>query len=84
LRAEIVLEFHVPEIAMRVSEAIKPDNAPLPPEMKIVVTTHGTRLSIIIESERGIDSLRGTIEDLMSAIDLSLRTMSSLASDPKK
>jgi tRNA threonylcarbamoyladenosine modification (KEOPS) complex Pcc1 subunit len=80
LRAEIILEFHTHEIAVLVSDAIEPDNTPLPPGMKITVTTHGTNLSIVLESKRGIDSFRGTIEDLMSAIDLSLRTIFSLTS----
>ncbi len=78
MRAVIKLSFTSSEIANRISYAIVPDNTPLPEGLEIDVETNGANLMITIISERGIDSFRGTIEDVMSSIDLSLRTMTTL------
>jgi hypothetical protein len=78
LRARISLKCKSPTIAKQLASIISPDNAPLPEGMAIKVNTNGAILNIEIESTRGIDSFRGTIEDIMSAIDLSLRTMDSV------
>ena len=76
--ARIRFEFQSSTIASHVMDAVSPDNTPLPPGLKIRVELDGHGLSLEIESERSIDSFRGTIEDIMSAIDLSLRTMDSV------
>ena len=78
MRARISLKCKSPTIAKQLVSIISPDNAPLPEGMAIKVNTNGAILNIEIESTRGIDSFRGTIEDIMSAIDLSLRTMDSV------
>ncbi|MHA2426099.1 MAG: KEOPS complex subunit Pcc1 [Candidatus Thorarchaeota archaeon] len=76
--AEIQLEFKSNEDATQVLRAINPDNSPLPPGISIQTRVDTNRLSIIIECERGIDSLRATVEDIMSAIDLSVRTLNTI------
>ena len=78
LHARISLKFKSPTIAKQLVSIISPDNAPLPEGMAIKVNTTGAIMNIEIESTRGIDSFRGTIEDIMSAIDLSLRTLDSV------
>ena len=78
LHARISLKFKSPTIAKQLVSIISPDNAPLPKGMAIKVNTDGAIMNIEIESTRGIDSFRGTIEDIMSAIDLSLRTLDSV------
>ena len=76
MRASININFATPEIATQVLNAITPDNTPLPEGLDIDVVSNDNELRIIIETSRGLDSFRGTIEDIMSAIDLSLRTLS--------
>ncbi len=76
LRAKININFATSEIASHVLRAISPDNTPLPDGLDIGVVSNETELTIIIETSRSLDSFRGTIEDIMSAIDLSLRTLS--------
>jgi tRNA threonylcarbamoyladenosine modification (KEOPS) complex Pcc1 subunit len=76
--AEIQIEFKSNEDATHILEAINPDNSPLPPGISIQTHVEDTRLMIQIECERGIDSLRATVEDIMSAIDLSARTINSV------
>jgi len=78
LRARIGFVFQTVDIVSKVRDAISPDNTPLPPGLSINVKIEGNTMNIIIESDRGIDSFRGTIEDLMSAIDLSLRTIDTI------
>lgn len=72
--ATINLEFQSPEIAKRVLDAISPDNTPLPAGLAIECTVDNIHLLVRIECERSIESLGATLEDIMSAIDLSIRT----------
>lgn len=72
--ATVNLEFQSPEIAKRVLDAISPDNTPLPTGLTIECTVDDVHLIIRIECERSIESLGATLEDIMSAIDLSMRT----------
>ena len=76
--AKIHIEFKSNEDATHVLEAINPDNSPLPPGISIQNHVEDSRLMIQIECERGIDSLRATVEDIMSAIDLSIRTIDTI------
>ena len=74
MMAEINLEFPSSAEAERISKSLSPDNVPLPPGLRIDTQVRGNRLALKIECERGLDSLRATLEDIMSAIDLALRT----------
>jgi tRNA threonylcarbamoyladenosine modification (KEOPS) complex Pcc1 subunit len=76
--AEIQIEFKSNEDAAHILEAINPDNSPLPLGITIHTQVEDARLIIRIECERGIDSLRATVEDIMSAIDLSVRTINTI------
>ncbi len=73
--ANIEIEFESDEDAIQVMESINPDNSPLPQGMEIHTEVRDARLIVRIRCNRGIDSLRSTIEDIMSAIDLSVRTL---------
>ncbi len=79
--ATIKLDFQSPDIARRILEAIKPDNTPLPKGLTIDCSVKGTKLLITIKCERSINSLGATLEDIMSAVDLSLRTSKSINSE---
>ena len=76
--AEIQIEFKSNQDAIHVLNAINPDNSPLPPDISIHTSVEESRLLIKIECSRGIDSLRATVEDIMSAIDLSVRTIDTV------
>jgi tRNA threonylcarbamoyladenosine modification (KEOPS) complex Pcc1 subunit len=79
--ATIKLDFQSSEVAKQILAAISPDNKPLPKGLTIDCSVKGTKLLITIECERSIDSLGATLEDIMSAIDLSLRTSKSISSE---
>ncbi len=72
--ATINIEFQSPEIAKRILDAISPDNVPLPAGLTIECTVDDIHLLVKIQCERSIESLGATLEDIMSAIDLSIRT----------
>ncbi|MHA1934503.1 MAG: KEOPS complex subunit Pcc1 [Candidatus Thorarchaeota archaeon] len=74
MMAEINLEFPSSAEAERISKSLSPDNVPLPPGLRIDTQVRRNRIALKIECERGLDSLRATLEDIMSAIDLALRT----------
>lgn len=74
MKAKIKLQLSSSSEAKRVYHAVCPDNQPLPSGLSIASHLDDDTLIFEIESTRNIDSLGATIEDLMSAIDLSLRT----------
>ena len=76
--ATIEIAFDSADDAEQVRKAIGPDNTPIPEGIQIGTTVHGTTLCVTISCERSIDSFRFTIEDIMSAIDLSIRTQQSI------
>ncbi|MHA1951191.1 MAG: KEOPS complex subunit Pcc1 [Candidatus Thorarchaeota archaeon] len=75
---QIQLDFESEAEAKRILSAIAPDNYPLPSGLKIECSIKHHSLTITIHSERSVDSLGATIEDLMSAVDLSMRTSKTL------
>ena len=76
--AHIQLDFKSETEAKRTLTVIAPDNYPLPPGLEIEFSVYQCSLNITIQSERGVDSLGATIEDIMSAIDLSMRTSDTM------
>ncbi|MHA1902987.1 MAG: KEOPS complex subunit Pcc1 [Candidatus Thorarchaeota archaeon] len=74
MMADINLEFPSSAEAERISKSLSPDNVPLPPGLRIDTQVRGNQLVLKVECKRGLDSLRATLEDIMSAIDLALRT----------
>ncbi len=79
--AHIQLHFESEDEARRTLSAIAPDNYPLPPGLEIECSINHHFLTIIVRSNRGVDSLGATLEDLMSAIDLSMRTSDSVETE---
>lgn len=78
MKVTISLDFQSPEDAERILSVITPDNTPLPQGLDINCLVEGTHLLISIYCERGLSSLSSTIEDILSAIDLSIQTLESL------
>ncbi|MFW9954297.1 MAG: KEOPS complex subunit Pcc1 [Candidatus Thorarchaeota archaeon] len=72
--ARIEIGFDSEDKAKQIMHAINPDNSPLPTGLSITTKVENKNLMIQIECSRGIDSLRATVEDIMSAVDLSIRT----------
>ncbi|MFW9961985.1 MAG: KEOPS complex subunit Pcc1 [Candidatus Sifarchaeia archaeon] len=70
----IRIDFQSEEDARRTHSAISPDNTPLPEGLEIECSLSNQEVNVIIRSSRSLESLAGTLEDIMSAIDLSLRT----------
>ncbi|MFX1261033.1 MAG: CTAG/PCC1 family protein [Promethearchaeota archaeon] len=78
MKAVIELTLEFPLEAEEVLQAISPDNFPLPPGLEIDSQVKDNVLVVEINCSRGPKSLGATIEDLMGAIDLSLRTMRTI------
>ncbi|MGD9394915.1 MAG: KEOPS complex subunit Pcc1 [Candidatus Thorarchaeota archaeon] len=74
----IQLDFESEEDAIRTLSAISPDNSPLPEGLEIECALDNQKLNVTIQSSRSLESLAATLEDIMSAIDLSLRTSDSV------
>ena len=74
----IQLDFESEEEARRTLSAISPDNSPLPEGLEIDCSLDNQQVSVTIQSSRSLESLAATLEDIMSAIDLSLRTSDSI------
>jgi hypothetical protein len=76
--AHIQLDFQSESEAKRTLSAITPDNYPLPSGLEIECSVNQNSITITVHTERSVDSLGATLEDIMSAIDLSLRTSSTV------
>jgi hypothetical protein len=77
LIVHIQLDFESEEEAKRTLFAISPDNSPLPEGLEIDCSLDNQQVKIMIRSSRSLESSAATLEDVMSAIDLSLRTSES-------
>ena len=73
----IELKFETQTDAERVYGSVVPDNMPLPNGLRIESNLEGHTVYFNIRCERGLESLMATVEDLLGAIDLSLRTSAS-------
>lgn len=60
------------EIAL---ESIQPDNYPLPRGLDLSMWVEGKKLKVYVESDRTILSLLSTLDDILSMINLALRTI---------
>jgi len=78
LIVHIQLNFKSEEEARRTLFAISPDNSPLPEGLEIECSCDNQKVNVTINSSRSLESLAATLEDIMSAIDLSLRTSDSV------
>ena len=78
MSVHIKLNFESKEDARRTLLAISPDNTPLPEGLEIKCSLNDQQVYVIIQSSRSLESLAGTVEDIMSAIDLSMRTSDSV------
>jgi hypothetical protein len=76
--ATIKLDFQSSAIANHILETISPDNEPLPRGLTIDCSVEETQLLVTIKCERSVDSFGATLEDILSAIDLFLRTSKSI------
>lgn len=74
----IQLDFESEQEAKRTLFAISPDNSPLPEGLEIECSHENQKIYVTIRSSRSLESLAATLEDIMSAIDLSLRTSESV------
>jgi hypothetical protein len=74
LQAEVALEFESYDDAKRVLITVAPDNTPLPSGLAINSYVKDNTVIFEVSCERSLESMMSTIEDIMSAVDLSLRT----------
>ncbi|TFF87071.1 hypothetical protein EU519_00495 [Candidatus Thorarchaeota archaeon] len=73
MRAEIRLYLRSEEDAEVVLSSIDPDNTPLPDGLLIKTQREERELVFLVDCDRGMSSFMATIEDLMSAVDVSVR-----------
>ncbi len=79
MRAEIRLNLKSKEDAETVRSSVEPDNVPLPDGLMVKSQRKGKQLILWIRCHRNIESFMATIEDLMGAVDLSVRMIQTLA-----
>ena len=77
MKATISLAFQSKKDAERVLSAINPDNTPLPKGLEIECIVKDALLFISIRCDKSVNTFGSTIEDILSAIDLSIRTADS-------
>ena len=73
--SRIELKFESAVDAEHILQSVSPDNFPLPRGLHINSSRFQNQVIFEIRCKRGLESLAATIEDLLSAIDLSIRTL---------
>ncbi|MHA1772319.1 MAG: KEOPS complex subunit Pcc1 [Candidatus Thorarchaeota archaeon] len=72
------LQFTSSDMALRILNSVSPENSGLPQGLTIKSHIDDSTIYFDIATSRGIRSLMATIEDLLSSIDLAIRTMASI------
>jgi tRNA threonylcarbamoyladenosine modification (KEOPS) complex Pcc1 subunit len=78
MRAEIQLEIKSEEDAEVVLSSVSPDNKPVPEGLVVKSRREGAKLVLAVDCKRGLQSFMATLEDIMSAVDLSIRTIETV------
>ncbi len=76
--SRIELQFELASDTEYILKSVTPDNFPLPEGLQIKSSMVQNQIIFEIKCERSLESLAATIEDLLSAIDLSIRTLESI------
>lgn len=66
MRALITCEYRSTTVAKAISSALSPDNLPLPKGIKLKTSAQGGKVISKIEVDGRIETLLGTIDDLLS------------------
>ncbi len=77
-KARLEIELRSRDSVRRIMNAVVPDNTPVPTGLTITTECDNVKLLFNVISERGIQSLSTTLEDLMASVDLCIRTLDSL------
>ncbi len=77
--AKLELVFEDTEDAEIALKSIQPDNHPLPPGLELSMKIDGNRLEVYIESERSLLSLLNTLDDILSMINVALKSVKAFS-----
>lgn len=77
MEAKIVLRYKTAHEAEAVAEAVSPDNLKAPQGLKVKTVRHGNKVSNEIQCETTFRTFMATIDDLLSAVSVSERAISS-------
>ncbi len=78
MRATIVLSFASEVVASQVGQALLPDNRGVPDGLRIRMGECGPILTVVVECDKGAGTLRNTIDDILEAVDVTLRTRDAI------
>lgn len=72
------LQFASHDMAIQILKSVSPENSGLPRGLTITSRIDGPTIYFDIATSRGVQSLMATVEDLLSSIDLVIRTMETI------
>jgi len=78
LEAEISLSYKIVREAEAVAKAVSPDNVKVPRGLFIETTRQGKKVLTSIECETSLKTFMATIDDLLSAVSVAERTISTV------
>ncbi|MCS7125391.1 MAG: KEOPS complex subunit Pcc1 [Aigarchaeota archaeon] len=76
--ATLILRFENAEIAEIALKSIQPDNYPLPRDLLIKMDIKDCEVYIYVESDRTVLSLLTTLDDILSMMNLALKSTETL------
>lgn len=77
--ARLKIEFNSVKEAEIALRSIEPDNYPLPRGLKLSMEVKDNIVHVHVECERTVSSLLATLDDILSMMNLALRSIKSIS-----
>lgn len=77
--ARLKIEFNTPEEAKIALRSIEPDNYPLPRGLQLSMEVRDNVVYVYVECERTLSSLLTTLDDILSMMNLALKSIKSIS-----
>lgn len=78
MEANIDVSYKTMKEATAVAEAVRPDNVKTPKGLSIKTTAHGVKVSTEITCQTKLETFIATIDDLLSAISVAEKSLSTV------
>ncbi len=77
--ARLEIKFNTPKEAEIALRSIKPDNYPLPRGLQLSMEVRDNVVHVYVECERTVSSLLTTLDDILSMMNLALKSIRSIS-----
>jgi len=77
MEAKITLSYKSPREAEAIAKAISPDNVKVPTDLTIKTIKRGHKVITLVKSQRNLESLIATIDDILMSVQVAEKAVSA-------